>query len=76
MGCIIWTVAKAVLASADFILSLAELEKETFAARIHQSGYVTFYAGKYLNECGTNQVMGQVTQSCRTAILLMMKILN
>ena len=76
MGCIIWTVAKAVLASADFILSLAELEKETFAARIHQSGYVTFYAGKYLNEYGTNQVMGQVTQSCRTAIILMMKILN
>ena len=32
------------------------MEKETYGVRLQSSGYVTFYAGKYLNEYGTNKV--------------------
>jgi hypothetical protein len=32
------------------------MERETYAVRLQSSGYVTFYAGKYLNEYGSNKV--------------------
>ena len=40
----------------------SELEKETFAVRLQQAGYVTFYAGKYLNEYGANKVSEELIQ--------------
>ena len=47
-------------------LQKPELEKETFGSRLHKSGYVTFYAGKYLNEYGSNQVRRVGVRCCLT----------